>query len=149
MVVTSVDKSLLPIVFISGGTRPGHLTLQWVWRDKTPSDRVLSAKGKPRDLSVTQGTASDNLKQGTGGSKGSLFPQTLSLSSLTDAAGHSSDESCTLPTAILWLQEGHITSRSQVLYSLMHHLGEAGEVGRRTQKEDLSHDWLVSSKMRL
>lgn len=48
MVVTSGNKSLLQIVFISGGLSLGYQTLQWVARDKTQSNKVLSAKEKPR-----------------------------------------------------------------------------------------------------
>lgn len=51
---------------------------------------------------------------------------TLSLSGLADATGHRSDESRPLPAAVLRLQEGHVTPRSQVLHCRVHDFGKAG-----------------------
>ena len=63
MVVTSVNKSLLQTVFISGGPRLGYQTLQWVDRDK-PSPVRSSLQGEPKgSVSDTRGMASYNLKQ--------------------------------------------------------------------------------------
>lgn len=74
-----------------------------IHRDHTQSHRLLFAREKPRGPSLTQRMTSYNLKQGRRGTRGSPFwiSGSLSLASLADAAGHSSDESCPLPAAVL------------------------------------------------
>lgn len=98
------------------------------YTDKSPS---LTGSSLPR------GPSSHNLKRGSEeAEKPRLVPKLLSLPGLPDAAGHGSDESCSLPTAVLGFQEGHVTFRSQISHRLMHDLGKAGE----GEKGDVT-DW--------
>jgi hypothetical protein len=66
----------------------------------------------------------------------------LSLPGLPDATGHSSDESRSLPTAVLGFQEGHVTFRSQISHRLMHDFGKAGKI----EKGDVS-GWCPQAKL--
>lgn len=82
-----------------------------------------------------KGPSPYNLKWGSEeAEKSRLVPKVLSLPGLPDAAGHSSDESRSLPTAILGFQEGHVTFRSQISHRLVHDFGKAG----KTEKGDVT-----------
>lgn len=97
-----------------------------IQRQKSQSLRVLSAKEMPR------GPSPHNLKQGSEeAEKSRLVPGVLSLPGLPDAAGNSSDEGRSLPTAVLGFQEGHVTFRGQISHRLMHDFGKAGKREKR------------------
>lgn len=94
---------------------------------KSQSHRVLSVQ------EMTGGSIHPhNLKQEAAAQQRSpVWSPTLPLPRLPDAAGHCSDKSCSLPTAVLGLQERHIAFRSQISHGLMHDFGKAGKRERR------------------
>lgn len=95
-------------------------------RQKSQSHRVLcrgNAKGS---------SSSFKLKRGSGHEAEVLvWSLALPLPGLTDAAGHRSDKSRALPTAVLRFQEGHVTFGSQIFHCLVHDFGKAGKRERR------------------
>lgn len=117
---TTVNNSLLLILRKAKDWVPNSTVN--IQRQKSQSHRVLSAKERPR------GPSPHNLKRGSEeAEKSRLVLRVLSLPGLPDAAGHSSDEGRSLPTAVLGFQEGHIAFRSQVSHRLVHDFGKAGK----------------------